>query len=58
MSNANTPKLKVIFDSNTATVDEAVSNALMVQLMVTVSQVGLRIDKLAKNDAIIEKEPE
>ncbi len=56
MSNANTPKLKVIFASNTAIVDEAVSNAMLTQLMVTITRVGLRIDKRNENNVIMEKE--
>jgi len=56
MSNANSPKLKVIFDSNAATVDGAVSNAMLTQLMVTITRVGLRIDNFSENNVIIEKE--
>lgn len=50
-------KLNVEFIADNNTLDTVVSNALMIQLMITVSQIGIRVDN-PDNDAIIEKEKE
>ena len=51
-------KLKVNFTSNSEEIDSLVSDALITQLMVTITRVGLRTDRLNNNDAIIRKEKE
>lgn len=53
----NKKKLNVEFIADNNTLDTVVSNALMIQLMITVSQIGIRVDN-PDNDAIIEKEKE
>lgn len=51
----NKKKLNVEFITGNNILDSVVSNALTAQLMITVSQIGLRIGNL-NDDAIIEKE--
>lgn len=53
----NKKKLNVEFIADNNTLDTVVSNALMTQLMVTVSRIGIRVDN-PDDDAIIEKEKE
>ncbi len=48
-------KLNVEFIADNNTIDTVVSNALLTQLMITVTHIGIRVDNL-NNDAIIEKE--
>ena len=48
--------LKVEFIGNSETIDSVVSNALMTQLMVTITQIGIRVDNLDDVHDIIEKE--
>ena len=51
-------KLKVVFEPQEhESVDKVVENALLTQLMVTITRIGLREEK-TKNDAIIGKEKE
>lgn len=58
MATGKTKKYKVVFESNPEPVDQIVTDALVTQLMVTVTRVGLRTDRLNNNDAIIVKEKE
>ena len=51
-------KLKVVFSPNDEPTDQIVTDALIVQLMVTVVRIGLRIDQLSNKDDIIRKEKE
>ena len=51
----NKKKLNVEFVSDNSSFDAVVSNALLTQLMITVTQIGIRVDN-PDNDAIIEKE--
>ena len=53
----NKKKLNVEFVSDNSSFDAVVSNALLTQLMITVTQIGIRVDN-PDNDAIIEKEKE
>lgn len=48
-------KLNVEFIADDKRLDTVVSNALMTQLMITVAQIGIRVDN-PDDDAIIEKE--
>lgn len=50
-------KLDLEFMPNDNNFDEVMSNALMAQLMVTITQIGIRVDNY-NDDAIIEKEKE
>lgn len=50
-------KLKVLFDLNTESIEQTVSDVLITQLMVTIARIGLRTDQL-KNNVIINKENE
>ncbi|GEM_PF-3195603 len=58
MANGTIKKLKVSFDPNPEPVEQIALDALLTQLMVTVTRVGLRTDQLSENDAIIRKEKE
>ena len=51
-------KLKVQFTSYSKATDEVLDNALITQLMITISRVGLRTDNLIASNVIIEKEKE
>lgn len=51
-------KLKVQFTSYSKATDEVLYNALITQLMITISRVGLRTDNLIASNVIIEKEKE
>lgn len=51
-------KFKVVFDTTTAPVDQAVTDAYITQLMVTIARVGLRTDRISENSDIIKKEKE
>lgn len=51
-------KLKVQFTSYSKASDEVLDNALISQLMITISRVGLRTDNLIDSNVIIEKEKE
>lgn len=53
----NKKKLDVEFIADNSTLDTVISNALMTQLMITVSQIGIRVDN-PDDDVIIEKEKE
>ena len=53
----NKRKLNVEFIADNNTPDAVISNALLTQLMITVTQIGIRVDN-PDNDAIIEKEKE
>ena len=55
MANRKIKKLKVIFEPNTEVVDPIFEDVLITQLMVTISQIGLRTDHYRNNDAIIGK---
>ena len=46
--------LRVIFIPNTEPVDTVFSDSMITQLMVTLTRVGLRVEHLDVNDAIIE----
>ena len=58
MANGTIKKLKVSFDPNPEPVEQIALDALLTQLMVTVTRGGLRTDQLSENDAIIRKEKE
>lgn len=49
-------KLNIAFVSHSAPVNEIVSNALLAQLMVTITQIGIRVDKANDEYSKIEKE--
>ena len=49
-------KLNVQFLEHNEPLDEVVSDALIIQLITTITRVGLRTEKIVGNDAIIEKE--
>lgn len=49
-------KLSVEFVLNKEDTDIAVDNALLTQLMVTITQIGIRVDNPKSNNVIIEKE--
>lgn len=51
-------KYKVVFDTTPAPVDQAVTDAYITQLMVTIARVGLRTDRISVNSGIIKKEKE
>ncbi len=51
-----TKKLQVEFVSDCEALNEIASRALMTQLMVTITQIGIRVDNPQSNDDIIEKE--
>lgn len=51
-------KLKAQFASYSKATDEVLDNALITQLMITISRVGLRTDNLIASNVIIEKEKE
>ena len=51
-------KLNVKFAEHNEPLDEVVSDALIIQLMTTITRVGLRTEKIVGNDAIIVKEKE
>ena len=53
----NKKKVDVEFIADNSTLDTVISNALMTQLMITVSQIGIRVDN-PDDDVIIEKEKE
>lgn len=56
MATGKTKKYKVVFESNPEPVDQIVIDALITQLMVTVTRVGLRTNQLSENNDTIEKE--
>jgi len=56
MNNRKVEKLKVVFTHNAEPVDQVVTDTLITQLMVSITRVGLRIDKHIENNDIIEKE--
>ena len=58
MANGTIKKLKVSFDPNPEPVEQIALDALLTQLMVTVTRGGLRTDQLSEYDAIIRKEKE
>ncbi len=51
-----TKKLQVEFVSDCEPLNEIASRALMTQLMVTITQIGIRVDNPQNNDAIMEAE--
>ncbi len=51
-------KLSVKFVTNNEINDIAADNALLTQLMVTITQIGIRVDNPENNNDIIEKEKE
>ncbi len=51
-------KLSVKFVTNNEINDISVENALLTQLMVTITQIGIRVDTPENNNDIIEKEKE
>ena len=54
MSNRKVKELKVVFTPSPEPVDTVLSDAMITQLMVTLTRVGLRVEHLDVNDAIIE----
>ena len=53
-----TNKLSIDFVPNNETVNVAVDSALLTQLMVTITQIGIRIDNHNNNTIVKEKENE
>lgn len=51
-------KLNVKFIENNEPLDDVVSDALIIQLMTTITRIGLRTEKFADSNAIIRKEKE
>ncbi len=51
-------KITIDFVPNNETVNVAVDSALLTQLMVTITQIGIRIDNHKSNNDIIVKEKE
>ncbi len=51
-------KPSVMFVPNNDANDIAVNNALLAQLMITVTQIGIRVDNPECNNSIIKKENE
>lgn len=49
-------KLNVEFVSNSTPNNEIMSDALLTQLMVTITQIGIRVDKVKSIDDIITEE--
>lgn len=49
-------KLNIEFVSDNTPSNEIMSNALLTQLMVTITQIGIRVDKIKSTDDIITKE--
>ncbi|MCM1265961.1 MAG: hypothetical protein NC200_07155 [Candidatus Gastranaerophilales bacterium] len=49
-------KLNIAFVSHSAPADNIVSNALLAQLMVTITQIGIRVDKANDEYSKMEKE--
>lgn len=58
MATGKTKKYKVVFDHNSAPLDQVVTDALITQLMVTIVRVGLRTDRISVNGDTIKKEKE
>ena len=58
MATEKKKKFKVVFDSTATPVDQAVTDAYITQLMVTIVRVGLRTDRISVNSDIIKKEKE
>ncbi|MCI5887921.1 MAG: hypothetical protein MRZ62_00180 [Brachyspira sp.] len=58
MATEKKKKFKVVFDSTPTPVDQAVKDAYITQLMVTIVRVGLRTDRISVNSDIIKKEKE
>jgi hypothetical protein len=52
------PKLNIEFISDYALSDEIISNAMLTQLMVTITMIGLRVDNNKSINGIILKEIE
>ena len=57
MNKKNIKKFKVIFEQSSEPFEQAIADALVTQLMVTICRVGLSADRSNK-DAIIKKEKE
>lgn len=51
-----TKKLNIALVSHSAPVDNIVSNALLTQLMVTITQIAIRVDKANDEYSKMEKE--
>ncbi len=58
MATEKKKKFKVVFESTPAPVDQAITDALITQLMVPIVRVGLRTDRISANSDIIKKEKE
>ena len=51
-------RLNVKFVEHNEPLDEVVSDSLIIQLITTITRVGLRTDRFSNNDVIISKETE
>lgn len=52
----NSKKLNVEFITENDYLDTSISNTLILQLMIQITQIGIRIDHIVNYDAMIEKE--
>ena len=58
MNKSKISKPKVVFDGSYEVNDPIISSAMLTQLMVTITQIGIRVDNLMKDDAIMVEEKE
>lgn len=52
----NNKKLNVEFITENDSLDTSISNTLILQLMIQITQIGIRIDHIVNYDAMIEME--